>query len=421
MAVTTEPPWLNKASGTAARNGTTSHTISFGFTSTSGSLLAVFIHGAVTNTASGWTKQAGPVATGECSLFTKISAGDSSITVTHNGSNYPVNYVIYEFPTGSTVTGVDSTTGSSDTLVGLTGLSGAPQVTIAAIGRVAIGSETGASATWSGSLVEDGDLFVAASGTDGSYFTVGHQINVTASSWSPTVSISYTGTWGNGQREKISAVFDVAAASTPVTGAAALAVTATLAAAADRTAIAAAALAATATVAVGATGIRPAQAALTAAAALAAGAARTAQPVAALPATATLAAATAATKPATAGMGATATLTAGADTGTAPQAAAAALAATATLTAGVTRLQPAAAAHAVTATLVAASQRTAAAPASLATAATLAAGAMPARQALAAVPVLATLTASATAGGKITYRPNAGTTARPYAGVTLRP
>jgi hypothetical protein len=421
VAVTTEPPWLNKTSGTAARNGTTSHTISFGFTSASGSYLACFIHGAVTNTASGWTKQAGPVATGECALLTKTSTGDSSITVTHNGSNYAVHYVIYEFPAGTTLTGIDSTTGSSDTLVGLTGLPGSEQVGIAAIGRVAIGSETGASATWSGSLVEDGDLFITASGTDGAFFTVGHQINITAASWSPTTSISYTGTWGNNQREKISVAFNVAAASTPVTGAAALAVTATLAAGADRVAVAGAATATTATVAAGATGARPAQVALAATAALTSGAARTAQPVAALPGTATLAAATTATRPASAGMAATATLTAAADTGTAPQTAAAALVATATLTTGATRIQPAGAAIAVTATIAASPQRTAAAAASLAATAALAAGAMPVRQVLAALPVLATLTASATAGGKITYRPNAGTTARPYAGVTLRP
>ena len=57
MAVTTEPPWINKTSGTAARNGTTSHTISFGFTSTTGNLLVVIISGDVTHTVTGWTEQ----------------------------------------------------------------------------------------------------------------------------------------------------------------------------------------------------------------------------------------------------------------------------------------------------------------------------------------------------------------------------
>lgn len=218
MAETTEPPWVNQSSGTAARNGTTSHTINFGFTSTSGNLLVAIIHGAVTHTVSGWTKQAGPIATGECALFTKTSAGDSSITVTHNGSNYPVGYVIYEFYTGSTVTGVDSTTGSDDTMVALTGLPGTEQVIIGALGRVAVGSETGASISPSAPWVEDADLFTAASGTDGTYLAVVHQINVTSTSITPTISPTYTGTWSNGAREKISAAFDVvpAPSSTPV-------------------------------------------------------------------------------------------------------------------------------------------------------------------------------------------------------------
>jgi hypothetical protein len=421
VAVVSEPPWLNIGSGTAARNGTTSHTISFGFTSTSGSLLVAVIHGAVTHTASGWTEQAQPVATGECSLFTKTSAGDSSITVTHNGSNYPVNYVIYEFPTGSTVTGVDSTTGSNDTMEGLTGLPGTEQVIIGALGRVAIGSETGASISPSAPWVEDADLFVAASGTDGSYLAVVHQINYTGASITPTISPTYTGTWSNGSREKISAAFDVAAASAPVTGAAALAATATLAAGGDRTAVAAAATTATATIAAGVVGTRPAQAASTSTAALTAGAARTAQSIAALPAAVTLTTAASVTKPAIAGLAATATLAAGADTGTAPQTAAAALSITAAMTAGAARTQPAGIAVAAIATLAAASQRTAVATAPLAASATLTAGAIPVRPAAVAMSALATLAASATSGGKITYRPSAGTTARPFAGITLRP
>lgn len=212
MAVVSEPPWLNQSSGTAARNGTTSHTIGFGFTSASGSLLVAIIHGAVTHTVSGWTEQAQPVATGELSLFTKSSAGDSSITVTHNGSDFPVNYVIYEFPSGSTFTGIDSTTGSDDTMPGLSGLPGTEQVIIGALGRVTVGSETNGSISPSAPWVEDGDLYAAASGTDGSYLAVVRQINVTSSSITPTISPTYSGTWSNGSREKISAAFDVAAA-----------------------------------------------------------------------------------------------------------------------------------------------------------------------------------------------------------------
>ncbi len=309
MAVTSEPPWLNKVSGTAPRNGTTSHTISFGFTSTSGSYLACFIHGAVTNTASGWTKQAGPVATGECALLTKTSAGDSSITVTHNGSNYAVHYVIYEFPAGTTLTGIDSTTGSNDTMIGLTGLPGSEQVVIGAVGRVAIGSETGASATWTAPWVEDGDLFIAASGTDGAFFTVGHQINVTAASITPTTSISYSGTWGNAQREKISVAFNVAASSSAVNGTATLASTSALTAAATVIRQGTATAASTSSLTASATVIRAGAATLASSSALSAAGTVRINATATLASASTLTATTAATVNGTATLASASTLT----------------------------------------------------------------------------------------------------------------
>lgn len=212
MAVVSEPPWLNQSSGTAARNGSTSHTISFGFTSTSGSLLVFVIFGAVTHTVSGWTEQLQPVNSGELSVFTKTSAGDTSITVTHNGSNYPNTWVAYEFPAGSSYTaGVGDTT-SSDTFPSLTGLPGTEQVVIAALGRTAASlSETAASATWSAPWVEDADLFVGFASTDGAALFVAHQINVTATSITPATTPTYTGSWGTPDREKVVFALDVAA------------------------------------------------------------------------------------------------------------------------------------------------------------------------------------------------------------------
>lgn len=224
MGVTTEPFWVNKASGTAPRNGTTSHTINFGFTSASGSYLILIIHGAVTNTISGWTELQAPISSGECSLFVKTSAGDSSVTVTHNGSNYPVNWIVYECAAGTAVTSSDSTTGGNDTMPGLTGLpggSGNEQVIIGALGRVTVGGETTASLTVSAPDVEDLDVFTAqASGTDGSYLAVTHRLNVTTTTFTPTIAPSYTGSWGNATREKLVAAFNVVPPSskTPVTG-----------------------------------------------------------------------------------------------------------------------------------------------------------------------------------------------------------
>jgi hypothetical protein len=200
------------ASGVAARNGTTSHTIPFGFTSTSGNLLAFFIFGAVTHTGPGapWTEQEQPVASGELSLFTATSSGQSSITITHNGSNYPACWVCYEWYAGSTLTATVSANANSDTFPALTGLPGTEQVAVAAFGRTAPSStETNASAAWGGSLVEDADLFSAFAVTDGAFLTVAHQLNVTATSFTPTLTPTYSGTWATPDREKVVAAFNV--------------------------------------------------------------------------------------------------------------------------------------------------------------------------------------------------------------------
>lgn len=407
MAVVSEPPWLNFASGTAPRNGTTSHTINFGFTSTSGSLLVVIVHGAVTHTASGWTEQAQPVATGELSLFTKTSTGDSSITVTHNGSNYPVNWVVYEFPAGSTQTGIDSTTGSNDTMPGLTGLPGAEQVVIAALGRVTIGAETGASISPSAPWVEDADLFSAASGTDGTYLAVVRQINVTATSITPTITPTYSGTWSNGSREKISAAFNVAAGPTIVNG------TATVAGAGSVTAAAVQAATATVTGA-GSTSALPVQRAGATMAGLGAVSAAVVQR-----ATATVT-----------GAGSIAANTSGATSGTATVAGSGSVTALtrqgSTATAFGVGIVSAVGSVIVPGTATVTGSGTVTALARLgATATVTGAGQVTANSAGQVIAGTATVmgvgSVTAVSGSRITPRPNSGITARPNTGITPRP
>ena len=56
-----------------------------------------------TMVTSGWTKQLSALMDTEIAVFTKTaSSGESSLEVTHNGSNYPIEYAIYEFAVGST-------------------------------------------------------------------------------------------------------------------------------------------------------------------------------------------------------------------------------------------------------------------------------------------------------------------------------
>lgn len=219
MAVTTEPPWINKTSGISARNGTTTHSISLGFTPSSGSFLVFVVGGAVTNTNAGWTERAAPVNSGELSVFTKTSDGTETTFVdTVNGSNYPVVWTAYEFPTGTTWTGSVNATPTAETWQQITGLPGTAQVVFGAMLH-AIGGASSANtygAAWDSPWVEDSDQIVTLSGTDGAAVTVGHQINVTATSATPSATITRGGVWAVTDRETVTWALDVAVATAGV-------------------------------------------------------------------------------------------------------------------------------------------------------------------------------------------------------------
>lgn len=195
---------VNSANGISARNGTTTHTISFGFTSTAGNLLVFVVAGAVTHTNAGWTEQLQPVNSGELSVFTKTSTGDSSFTDTVNGSNYPLAWQVWEFSAGSSyVAGVSNnnvsrgTSGAAtnwgNTLTGLPGT--AVRVIAANSDTQTAGGVVSMSSAWTSPFSGVADVGTpAASGTDGVSLCIGQATGVTATSilpnWSPT--------WSNG-------------------------------------------------------------------------------------------------------------------------------------------------------------------------------------------------------------------------------
>jgi hypothetical protein len=215
IAVQTSPV-INRSSGSAARNGTTSHTVDFGFTSTTGNLLVFLAGGAVTHDISGWTQRLAPVNSGELAVFTKTSAGESSATVTHNGSNYSIGWAVYEFPAGTTYTDGAEETAADDTWPALTGLPGTEQFLIAGLERVAgstaatgfNASDWGGGGTW----VEDLDSFVADNGsTDGYGMAVVSQSRYTSTSITPTATINLSGSWTTTDRQKVVFALDVPA------------------------------------------------------------------------------------------------------------------------------------------------------------------------------------------------------------------
>lgn len=234
MGTTTEPPYLHKSAGVAARNGTSSHTVTFTtdgdapFTPATGSLLVFFIFGAVTHTNSaGWTERFQPVSTAELSLFEITSAPTTSITITHNGSNYPTPWVVYELPAGTTfdvgiqaplLVGGANTTDTFPTLSGLTGGAGNERLILAAKGRAltSSGSSLTAATTWGSSFVEDSELNVANVGNEGASLTTAHLINVTTTSVTPTATSTWTidASWAPDREYVVAAYNAVAPSST---------------------------------------------------------------------------------------------------------------------------------------------------------------------------------------------------------------
>ena len=213
MGVTTEPPWVYMQAATAARNGTTSHTVSPSTAATAGNYLALFVAGGVMNSASGWTEQQQPVNSAELSLFTKTAAGNDSITITHNASNYAIRYVWIEFPAGTTITNSVGSTAANNTFPALGSLPGTEQVILAALCNDDFNGGGSASAVWSSPWVEDDDTYVPQAATDGIYLTVAHQLNYTGTSITPSASI--TSTISTTDKQKVVAAFNVPAISTP--------------------------------------------------------------------------------------------------------------------------------------------------------------------------------------------------------------
>ena len=93
--------WVNRSLTQAPRNGTTSHTVSF-TPATAGNLLVCVVEGAVTSTTpTGWTLPTGGSAINNTGLYVwykTATAAEASLTTTHNGSNYPAGFVIYDSP-----------------------------------------------------------------------------------------------------------------------------------------------------------------------------------------------------------------------------------------------------------------------------------------------------------------------------------
>jgi hypothetical protein len=188
--------WLNRSLIQAPRNGTNAHTVTF-TPPAAGNLLLALVEGPVTSTTpTGWILQASAINNTGLYAWTKTAtAAESSFTTTHNGSNYPIGVVVYEFAAGSAwVAGVSSTGGSAGAPNPmLSGLSGANLL----FGAVGDGNATGAtiSAVWSATPSPVADVAVSELpvGTDGYWFGVAYAEDSTAASYQPTATLTNPG------------------------------------------------------------------------------------------------------------------------------------------------------------------------------------------------------------------------------------
>ncbi len=390
--------WLNRFQAVGAQNGTTSHVLdwSSSFTATAGRVLYLVGGGGVTfSTPSGWTLVSSAVGNTGLYVFKKTAAGgETSATVTHNGSNFPIEWVVYEFPSGTTDVGTPGTsTGviptSWATATGLTGT-----YTVMGCATIANGGP-GCTVTPGGSWLADVDAFALGTGADSAYLAVLYQDGLTGTSATPSGTLTQAGGGTNGER--VTFALSIPAGGNTQTAAAALSVTANLAAAATDTIPAAAALAATASLTASATTTKPAAAALSANASLTAGAVDTIPAAAALAVTASLSASATDTITAAAALAVVATLSA-----SSADLINAALAVTASLSAGATDTHAPAAALAAAAALSAGATHTIPAAAALAVVVALSAGSASTELAGAALAVVAALAVTAVAGGTAT-------------------
>lgn len=152
IALTPQPKWINRTAGVSARNGTTSHAVSFIPTS-AGSLLVAVISTPAASSAvtAGWTKRVAAHGTyTECAVYTRsASAGDATIQLSVSISNVPLHYTVYEFPVGSSWHSSVSVMDDNVYPV-LTGLPGSSPVTVFACvsDRRLLADTAGESVAW---------------------------------------------------------------------------------------------------------------------------------------------------------------------------------------------------------------------------------------------------------------------------------
>ena len=214
-------PWLNRAGGAEVPNGTTTHTVNFGFTATAGRLLVLVAGGnsTVAHTVSGYTERVNSGnAFGNVTILTKTAAGgETSAPIVHTGTLANVVWQVYEFDAAGTWTASAQLADGTMTFPTLSGLPGVsiPQLVMAAFARGSMVTTASASADgWTGTTVEHADAY-AVGGSAGFWMANAHEPQVTATSVTPAATITGSGNFSGSPWIKVVFALNVAVLTDP--------------------------------------------------------------------------------------------------------------------------------------------------------------------------------------------------------------
>lgn len=183
--------WLNRTvltGSSVAQNGTSSHTCAF-TPATSGNYLVAIVAGGVTfSTPAGWTELVSAVGNAGLYVFTKTAASaESSFTTTHNGTNYPIRGVVYEFAAGTSALGSNGNPSQPQGVITgptLSGLSGT-YTRFAARSNLMTSNQSVHECDWTVPSQEDYDAYVPHDGIsrEGIQLSIAYDAMQTAASY----------------------------------------------------------------------------------------------------------------------------------------------------------------------------------------------------------------------------------------------
>lgn len=198
IGLSRKPRWIQSIKGTLARNGTNIQTVTYPETTAGSLLVAIFFSSDEPETMQtpGWTQRyflQAPNTAGNLSIYTRnVNAGETSFTISYPSPNYPLNYAVFELPSGSSFHSVYGNNAPTAVPQTLSGLPGTPVLVFAVVSESKYNSSNAmCSSEYRYGWLEEVDSNDPSDDvTYGSYLSIGYQDYVTQTSIAPNYSIT---------------------------------------------------------------------------------------------------------------------------------------------------------------------------------------------------------------------------------------